>query len=255
MLVLSRREKETVCFPNLGISVEVVRIKGKTVRLGIDAPKKIRAVRGELEVFDLPDLNPVRFSDEESVEIRQNLDAANLAIHLAQNQLRQGLPDHADEVLEQAIACMQKLEAYLCGGQAAPQTSASVRETTTGYHVDRDRVVMIVAADRGGPEISTRLSVEGFRQQLCINSVQAIRFLIGNPQPRGILVPPGDNEFGSTVVEALTFPGISGLRKSRSAFYVANQRMLGWFASEEDQQAIARCLEGRQDLRQTCTRT
>lgn len=144
MLLLSRREKETVHFPNLGISVEVVCIKGKAVRLGIDAPKKVRVVRGELEVFDLPDLNPVRFTDDESVEIRENLDAANLAVHLAQNQLRQGLPEHADEVLEQAIARIQKLETYLCGNRPA-QTSSAVRETGTHYQVDRNRVAMSVS--------------------------------------------------------------------------------------------------------------
>ena len=49
MLVLSRRENETILIPELGITLEVVRIKGNTVRIGIDAPRSIRIVRGELE--------------------------------------------------------------------------------------------------------------------------------------------------------------------------------------------------------------
>ena len=49
MLVLSRRESEKVLLPALGITIEVTRIQGKTVRLGIDAPDEIRIVRGELE--------------------------------------------------------------------------------------------------------------------------------------------------------------------------------------------------------------
>jgi carbon storage regulator CsrA len=249
MLVLSRREKETVCFPTLGIAVEVVRIKGKTVRLGIDAPKKIRAVRGELEIFDVPDLNPIRFSDEESTEIRQNLDAANLAIHLAQNQLRQGLPDHADEVLEQAIACMRKLEAFLCGNHAGSRPPAAVRETGTRYQLDQDRVVMIVAANPVCLEISTRLGAGGYREQFCDNYVQAVKFLIENPQPRGLLVQSGYDEFESPAVEAVEFPGISGLRKSRAAVCRANPRLLGWFASEDDETAVYRCLDGMPNLR------
>ena len=48
MLVLSRKVNETVEFPELGITVEVVRVKGNTVRLGIKAPNSIRILRGEL---------------------------------------------------------------------------------------------------------------------------------------------------------------------------------------------------------------
>ena len=48
MLVLSRKVNETVEFPELGITVEVVRVKGNTVRLGIKAPNSVRILRGEL---------------------------------------------------------------------------------------------------------------------------------------------------------------------------------------------------------------
>lgn len=48
MLVLSRRESEKIFFPDLGISLEIVRIKGNIVRVGIDAPPEIRVLRGEL---------------------------------------------------------------------------------------------------------------------------------------------------------------------------------------------------------------
>lgn len=48
MLVLSRRKNEEIIFPDLGITVEVVHVKGSTVRLGIKAPKEIRILRGEL---------------------------------------------------------------------------------------------------------------------------------------------------------------------------------------------------------------
>ena len=49
MIVLSRRETERVLFPQLGISIEVCRLQGNQVRLGIDAPKQIRVIRAELE--------------------------------------------------------------------------------------------------------------------------------------------------------------------------------------------------------------
>ena len=53
MLVLSRRQNEQIVFPELGITIDVVRVKGKTVRLGIKAPDSVQIKRGELAAFDL----------------------------------------------------------------------------------------------------------------------------------------------------------------------------------------------------------
>ncbi|HMP01347.1 MAG TPA: carbon storage regulator [Gemmatales bacterium] len=48
MLVLSRRPKEKIVFPTLGVSLTVVDVKGNTVRLGIDAPGEVPVLRDEL---------------------------------------------------------------------------------------------------------------------------------------------------------------------------------------------------------------
>ena len=48
MLVLSRREDDKIVFPNLGITVEVLRIAGRSVRLGVKAPANVRVLRHEL---------------------------------------------------------------------------------------------------------------------------------------------------------------------------------------------------------------
>jgi len=47
MLVLTRKKDETISIgPN--IKVTVVRIKGKSVRIGIEAPETLKVLRGEL---------------------------------------------------------------------------------------------------------------------------------------------------------------------------------------------------------------
>lgn len=48
MLVLSRKDGEEIVIGN-NVRVEVLSIKGNTVRLGIKAPKEVPIVRGELE--------------------------------------------------------------------------------------------------------------------------------------------------------------------------------------------------------------
>ena len=48
MLVLSRKPSETIVFPELGITVRVVEIRGNQVRLGLEAPADVKIVRAEL---------------------------------------------------------------------------------------------------------------------------------------------------------------------------------------------------------------
>ena len=48
MLVLSRKERESVVFTSLGITIQVLRISGGKVRLGIRAPSDIPVHRQEV---------------------------------------------------------------------------------------------------------------------------------------------------------------------------------------------------------------
>ena len=47
MLVLSRKENETVEFPALGVVIRVFGLTRKRVQLGIDAPVSLKVTRGE----------------------------------------------------------------------------------------------------------------------------------------------------------------------------------------------------------------
>ena len=48
MLVLSRQIHEKIVIDG-GIEITILKVKGNTIRLGIDAPKDVRILRGELE--------------------------------------------------------------------------------------------------------------------------------------------------------------------------------------------------------------
>jgi len=48
MLVLSRKKNQTIVIDNQ-IQVEVLQVKGNTVRLGIKAPTDVKILRGELQ--------------------------------------------------------------------------------------------------------------------------------------------------------------------------------------------------------------
>lgn len=49
MLVLSRKTKQQLKLGD-NITITVLRIKGNTIRLGIEAPQDVRVIRGELDL-------------------------------------------------------------------------------------------------------------------------------------------------------------------------------------------------------------
>ena len=52
MLVLARKKNETIVVGDR-IEITVLKIKGNTVRLGINAPSDVRVLRGELSPFEI----------------------------------------------------------------------------------------------------------------------------------------------------------------------------------------------------------
>ena len=52
MLVLSRKKNETVIIDG-NIEIEVLQVKGNTIRLGIKAPREVQVLRGELKPFGM----------------------------------------------------------------------------------------------------------------------------------------------------------------------------------------------------------
>jgi carbon storage regulator CsrA len=55
MLVLSRKEGDEILLPELDIVVRVLKVRGKAVSIGIEAPRGIRILRSELESRTYPD--------------------------------------------------------------------------------------------------------------------------------------------------------------------------------------------------------
>jgi len=55
MLVLERKDREVVNFPDLGISITVVQSKRGRCRLGITAPSDVLVLRGELPRLTKPE--------------------------------------------------------------------------------------------------------------------------------------------------------------------------------------------------------
>jgi carbon storage regulator CsrA len=113
MLVLSRKQKQCIAFPNLGISIEILRVDGKTVRVGIEAPTEVRVLRGELVDHELlaSVSKPQADADQRKRmhDLRNELNSANLALRLIQKQIEKGLIADAEQTLAIAFQSLTHL--------------------------------------------------------------------------------------------------------------------------------------------------
>src|SRR5688572_14674104 len=100
MLVLSRGHNDKVIFPSLGISVEILRVAGQKVRLGIEAPEEIPVHRHEVcertqaggeadKIIKFPASTRSHFR-QLNHDTRNRLNAAALGLHLLHRKLEAG---------------------------------------------------------------------------------------------------------------------------------------------------------------------
>ena len=68
MLVLTRKQKESIKIGD-SIVVTILRVQGQSVRVGIEAPRDIRVVRGELSASK-PEDNTEKEAEPQVIEFR-----------------------------------------------------------------------------------------------------------------------------------------------------------------------------------------
>ena len=81
MLVLSRRAQQEILFPNLGIRINVLKVQGKLVKLGIDAPPDVPVLRKEVN-------DKLDATDEAETEHRRRNELNLLHLQVASLQRR-----------------------------------------------------------------------------------------------------------------------------------------------------------------------
>lgn len=64
MLVLTRKLQEKICIGN-DITVTILRVKGQQVRIGIEAPRNVRVIRGELPPLATDREQPAEVASQE----------------------------------------------------------------------------------------------------------------------------------------------------------------------------------------------
>ncbi|MHB8973360.1 MAG: response regulator [Pirellulaceae bacterium] len=204
MLVLSRREDDKIVFPNLGITVEVLRIAGRSVKLGVTAPRNVRVLRHELADNAEPvesliaDMTAGPFSNH---ALRNRLNTATIGLSLVQKQLELGRLEAADESLEKVLAEFQSLDNDLAH-----------MPTVQGAH---SRKALLVEDDANESELLAGfLRLSGFTVDRASDGCDALEYLAEHVQPDVVLLdmqmPRCD---GPTTIQAIRRnPSYAGLK-------------------------------------------
>src|SRR5690349_13862405 len=94
MLVLSRRQHQKLLLPDCATTIEVLRVHGNQVRLGITAPEHIRVMRHELaESAEAPPPRPA--ADNDTLRrmrhlLRNQVHTSTIGLALLRSQLQSG---------------------------------------------------------------------------------------------------------------------------------------------------------------------
>lgn len=224
MLVLSRGPAEKIVFPNLGITLEVLRVKGNRVRVGIQAPPNVVALRHELA--ERRELWPPTDASSGGVSLshqqRNRLQTAELALRLLQRQLESGLTSEALHTLQKALREFDALDAEFSPIHTELQREASVRRALlvednanesellsgylrmSGYEVDtaddglkalvylsRHRPPDVVLLDMNMPQLDGRETIQSIRNNPELLSVKIFAVTGMSREETGVAIGPG----------------------------------------------------------------
>lgn len=198
MLVLSRGRNDKVVFPTLGISIEILRVAGNKVRLGIEAPREIPVHRHEVSeqiaakeglpgpdsdvtepaVIKMPGLevggagagdDKCRGASQGEMThaIRNRLNAAALGLHLLHRKLETDDLSEADSTIFNIFKELKAIEAHLEG---QPQRSRRPDPEEEVHH----RALVVEDNDNERELLAGCLRLSGFDVDTAADGLQAM---------------------------------------------------------------------------------
>ncbi len=164
MLVLSRRAQQRVVFPHLGITLSILQVRGRIVKIGIEAPESIKVLREEIaQTHD----DAESFSEDEHRR-RNELNVLQLRLDALQARLDRGEDIDAAAVLQSFVG-----KASVADHRLAPaQTHLS--PTTEGRPI---RLLVVEDSDNERGLMAFVLASQGFDVHVARDGAEALEQL------------------------------------------------------------------------------
>lgn len=251
MLVLSRRPDERIVFPNVGITVQVLRVRGNVVKIGIEAPSDVSILREELEEHQTPQETPKtsspagegnsRRSRGSSHAFRNRLNSILLALHVCQRKCQAGHTEDVGPLLQKALSDIEALEADL-----SPEVAGS-------EELPAQRRALLVEDDDNERELlAGYLRMNGWEVAMVRDGEEALDYLSSHDRPDIVLLdmrmPRCDGR--NTVrrirnnpdYKDLTVFAVSGLSASEAGVATGPQGVDHWFQKPFNPEKLVRAI-------------
>jgi carbon storage regulator CsrA len=184
MLVLSRRPNEKILFPNLGITVQVLRSNGNVTRLGIEAPQDVRIIREEISDQQPPTAMPERPMHAPSSElrhaIRNRLNTAVLGLHLLHRKLEMGQLQDTEAAVMKVIHELQGLDSEMGPLIQSPAENDSL--------VPRRRALLVDDSRNESELMAGYLRTFDYEVDIANDGLEAIAYLEAHQKPDVVLL-------------------------------------------------------------------
>lgn len=180
MLVLSRRENETIVFPSINATIQLVQLKGKVARLGVIAPRDVPVVRGELAQYPqegLTQQQPPADAARRKLNhaLRNVLNTASVGLGLIRRQLRAGMMEQAETTIQMVMERVNSFQHDMQEPQAA-----SKQRTHRALLVEDDANERLLLAGF--------LRSSGFEVDLAGDGSEALDYLSSGQRPDVVLM-------------------------------------------------------------------
>lgn len=215
MLVLTRRSNEKVLFPNINTVVQIVSVRGGTVRLGIEAPPEVTILRDELQdravegtpTAPLAEPADARFRALRHL-VRNRLNGATIGLALLRQQVMTGRSSDLERTVAMIEQEMQKLRQQVEGEAAMtavppPKLARKVRKA------------LLVEDDQNERELLAGfLRVSGFDVDTAGDGCDALDHLRAGERPDVVLLDMGlpRCDGATTAREIRRDPACAGLK-------------------------------------------
>ena len=252
MLVLSRGPSDKVVFPTLDISVEILRITGNRVRIGIDAPREVPVLRHELEPHAVIESAPNARANDHAV--RNRLQKATLALHLVQRMLESGQDGDVEPTIFKIFTELKALEEELAPA-ASNDPAPTPSEAINPYRA------LVVDDDVNENELMAGyLRLSGFEVSMALDGLQAMVLLSKNERPDVVLLDMNMPRFdgGKTIrairanpdYRSLKIFAVSGTAQAEAKVSVGPQGVNRWFTKPVNPQNLVEAI--REELDPVC---
>jgi len=249
MLVLTRKLNETIHFPELDISVNILSLGSSKVRVGIDAPLEISVIRGELE--DRRDVNErprsIRLMSDTEHSLRNVLNELNVATALTKKLIASGKTGFAATVLNNALN-----ELVSVGGEDVKV------EPPSSFDSFKARALLVEDVTNEREMLAGFLRLHGYQTDTVGDGLDCLDYIETNGAPDFILMDMNlPRLHGADTIRKLResphcdnvmIYAVSGASPESAGIDIQQNRIENWFQKPLEPQMLIRELDQQFDL-------